>query len=389
MVLALSTLSNPPHNALALDTSRMTGSSNTSSVVSVEQQNRTPLSFAENKKIQMLKTVRKSIVSVIGANSQDSLDNYLDLLSVNASLSNITTPMLATKLSATLTQGTGFVLDTSGIIMTNKHVVEDATLYYGVIDDMGTIYKVENIQKDPLNDIAILRISFPTQKTLPSLTFASIAEYAQVGQSSFALGNVLGKYANSINEGIVSGLRRTLTAYGEDNVSERLFDMIQTDASINQGDSGGPLLDSNGKILGMNTAFDPQGESIGFAIHSKYLLSVYKSYLKYGYIPRPFLGVQYTKLNKEGAKALGLSSTYGAYINADTGSEAVVSNSPAAKAGFQKGDIIVSVAGLEIKGDRTLSDVLSLYRQEEKVKFKVKRGSKDLYIEAKLENHKE
>lgn len=373
----------------AAGTSTRIASPNSTPVITNEQQNRTPLSFAENTRIQMLQVARKSVVSIVGVSTKEGLNNYLDKLSVNASLTSITTPLLAANSNATLTQGTGFVIGTYGIVMTNKHVVADPALFYGVVDDNGVIYTVEDIQKDPVNDIAILRVTLPTQKTLLSFSFANQAENAQVGQTAYTMGNVLGKYANTINQGIVSGLKRTLTAYGEDNSAERLFDMIQTDASISQGDSGGPLVDSNGKVLGMNTAFDPQGESIGFAIHAKYLTSAYKAYLKYGYIPRPFLGVQYVKVTKEYAKAQRLSSTFGAYITADDGSDAVVKNTPAEKAGFQKGDIILSAGGLEIKGDRTLSDVLSLYRQEEKVSFKVKRGTKEIILEAKLENRKE
>lgn len=389
MLLVLGTIGNTLPHALAASTSVSSGSQDMPGVVNNEQQIRTPLSFAETTKIRMLQIARKSVVSVIGVSTKEGLANYLDRLSVNASLSSITTPILAANATTTLTQGTGFVIGSYGVVMTNKHVVEDPALFYGIVDDNGQIYAVDDIQKDPVNDIAILRVTLSAQKTLVSFSFANTAENAQVGQTAYTLGNTLGKYVNTINQGLISGLRRTLTAYGEDNSSERLFDMIQTDASISQGNSGGPLIDSNGKVLGMNTAFDPQGENIGFAIHSKYLTSVYKAYLKYGYIPRPFLGVQYIKVTREYSKSQNLSSTFGAYITADEGSDAVVKNSPAVKAGFQSGDIILSVGGLELKGDRTLSDVLALYRQEEKVTFKVKRGSKEIFLEAKLENRRE
>lgn len=387
MLIAVGTISNTLPYVQAAATVPPSGSTNTLSVVNNDQQIRTPLSFAENTKIQMLQIARKSVVSVVGVSTKEGLSNYMDRLSTNASLSSISTPILAVNASTTLTQGTGFIIGSYGVAMTNRHVVEDTNLYYGVVDDTGTIYAVEDIQKDPLNDIAILRLT--TLKPLMSLSFANTAENAQVGQTAYTIGNVLGKYSNTVNEGIISGLKRTLTAYGEDNSSERLFDMVQTDASISQGDSGGPLVDSNGKVLAMNTAFDPQGENIGFAIHSKYLTAAYKAYLKYGYIPRPFLGVQYVKVTRENSKAQKLSSSFGAYITSEDGTDAVVKNSPAAKAGFQKGDIIISVGGLELKGDRTLSDVITLYRQEEKVKFKVKRGTKEIFLEAKLENRKE
>lgn len=361
----------------------------TGSVVNIEQQRNTQPS-EEDKKIALLSRVKKSVVSIIAVGTKEGLENYLDILAAKTSLSKMSSIVLASKVMTasenSLTQGTGFFINNKGYIMTNKHVVEDMSLFYGAIDEQGTIYMVEDIQKDPLNDIAIIKVTIPQKMLISTLPIANETTSIVVGQTVYTIGNSLGKYMNSVSEGIISGLHRTLLAYDNKNASERLFDTIQTDAGISQGNSGGPLVNKQGTVLGMNTAFDPQGENIGFAITAKYLMSSYKSYLKYGYIPRPFLGVQYVKVTKESAKKLKLTSTFGAYITSDEGKSAIMEGSPAEKGDLQRGDIILSINGELLMGDRTLSDLLSLYRQEETIRLIIKRGNDKITKDIKLTN---
>lgn len=355
---------------------------NNTVVTNIQQEN---LSKEEKDRIVMINRVRKSVVSIIATSSQEDLSRYLELLSVETASSThaSTTPLLAE--GEGVTHGSGFFVD-QGLLMTNKHVVDNKKLFYGAVDDAGTIYSVEKISTDPMNDIAILKVQSSKKMPLP-LPLESLPP--QIGQDTLSIGNSLGKYRQSIGTGIISGVKRYLYAFDANNVSERLFDMLQTTAAISQGNSGGPLLASNGRVLGMNTAFDPQGASIGFAIPSKHLRIVLNAYTLLGYIPRPFLGVRYIPLDQDSAKKFKTKSTYGALITSEAMEEAVLKDSPAEKAGLQKGDIILSVQGELLRGEKTLSDVLSLYRKEETLQLIVLRGDKKLRMSLQPKNIQE
>lgn len=158
--------------------------------------------------------------------------------------------------------GTGFIVRSDGYIITNKHVVRDTEADYTVLLSEGEQRKAELIYRDPVHDIAVLKIpgsDYPYAKLGDS-------ENLKLGQSVFAVGNVLGDFENTVSVGIVSGLNRDLSAEGAFGGTEALRDVIQTDAAINPGNSGGPLSNLEGEVIGVNVARVMGGENIGFAL---------------------------------------------------------------------------------------------------------------------------
>ena len=163
----------------------------------------------------------------------------------------------------TETAGTGFIVSKDGLILTNKHVVSDSSASYNVYTSDGKLYKAKIQATDPNNDIALLKIS---GSNFPYLTLGN-SNSLQTGQEVIAIGNALGQYQNTVTTGVVSALNRTIQAgdgYGTNN--ETLSNVIQTDVAINLGNSGGPLVNLDGQVVGINTATDQQGQSLGFAI---------------------------------------------------------------------------------------------------------------------------
>lgn len=159
--------------------------------------------------------------------------------------------------------GSGFVVSAKGIFITNKHVVADDNAEYIVITNDKKEYHVQQIYKDPLNDLALLKVD---AKNLKPLTLGDSAKL-ELGQTVIAIGTPLGQFTNTVTSGIISGLGRGITAGSRyEGYVERLDNVIQTDAAINPGNSGGPLLNSNGEVIGINTAVASQGQNIGFAI---------------------------------------------------------------------------------------------------------------------------
>ncbi|MCL4384280.1 trypsin-like peptidase domain-containing protein [Patescibacteria group bacterium] len=159
--------------------------------------------------------------------------------------------------------GSGFVVDSNGLIVTNKHVVSQQGATYSVITNDGKEYSVDKITTDPNNDLALLRINAQNLKAISLGDSSNL----KLGQTVYAVGTPLGQFTNTVTNGIVSGLGRGITA-GSDlqGYVERLDNVIQTNAAINPGNSGGPLINSSGQVIGINTAIAPNGQNIGFAI---------------------------------------------------------------------------------------------------------------------------
>lgn len=159
--------------------------------------------------------------------------------------------------------GSGFIVRADGLIVTNKHVVADETSKYSVITNDKKEYPVQQVYRDPVNDLALLKINGIGLK--PS----SLGDSTNLllGQTVIAIGTPLGQFTNTVTSGIVSGLGRGITTGSRyEGYVEKLDNVIQTDAPINPGNSGGPLLNTNGEVIGINTAMATQGQNIGFAI---------------------------------------------------------------------------------------------------------------------------
>lgn len=279
--------------------------------------------------------------------------------------------------------GTGFLISSDGLIITNKHVIavsNENTADYRITLNNGKKYYAQLIGKDPLNDLAILKIF---DKNLPFAEFAD-SDKIQPGLTVIAIGNALGLYQNSVTKGIVSGLNRDIIASDQVGNAENLGNVIQTDAEINPGNSGGPLADLNGKVIGVNVAIDTTGSSIGFAIPINDALPVIKSAKENGRIIRPRLGIRYTMITSDLAAEKKLTSDKGAWINGgDSKLPAITPDSPAAKAGLKDNDIILEVDGIKLDGKNTLIAISQKRKPGDKLKFKILRGNKisELFVQ--------
>ena len=273
--------------------------------------------------------------------------------------------------------GSGFIVSRDGLIITNKHVVSDTDATYEVLTNEGKKYDVKKIYRDPLNDLAILKIEASNLKPLKLGDSSKL----QLGQLAIAIGTPLGKFKNTVTAGIISGLGRGITAGSPfEGYVEKLDNVIQTDAAINPGNSGGPLLNSAGEVVGINTAIAQGGQNIGFAIPVNIVKGLLKSFKKRGgSFERPYLGVRYKMVDKQ--TAILNDVVEGAYIIE------VVKGSPADKAGLEAGDIIMSVDGKRIEGknEKELAQVILEKRVGQTITLKVWRNGKVFEKKVKLE----
>ncbi|MFA6391598.1 MAG: trypsin-like peptidase domain-containing protein [Patescibacteria group bacterium] len=283
-----------------------------------------------------------------------------------------------------VSSGTGFIISADGMIVTNKHVVSIENAEYSVLTNDGKSYAATVVSIDPLNDIAILDIE------AAGLTAAELgdSDVLQIGQTVIAIGNSLGEYSNTVTRGVISGIDRTITASGQSG-TETLEGVIQTDASINPGNSGGPLLNLEGQVIGMNTAIDSQGESIGFAIPVNETKTVVASVQKYGKIVRPVLGIRYIPVTPAIAEKNSLPVEAGALITKGRTDEdlAIIAGSPAEKAGLKENDIILSINGELIDGNNSLARIIRKFLPGESVVLKVMRDNNEITIDAVLEEY--
>ncbi len=236
--------------------------------------------------------------------------------------------------------GSGFVIAGDGLIITNKHVVANEGVKYTVLTNDKKKYEVDQIYRDPLNDLAILKIKASGLKPLPLGTSKGL----KLGQLAIAIGTPLGEFTNTVTVGIVSGLGRGITAGSPfEGFVEKLDNVIQTDAAINPGNSGGPLLASSGKVIGVNTAVASDGQNLGFAIPVDVAAELIADFERRGgSFDRPYIGVRYKLLDKQ--TALLNSVVEGAYVIE------VLDNSPAAAAGLAVEDIITEFDNQKITG---------------------------------------
>lgn len=281
--------------------------------------------------------------------------------------------------------GSGFVVDVSGIILTNKHVVADKDASYKAIIGKEK-YEIEILAKDPLSDIAMLKlINFP--KNLSIIKIGS-SKNIKLGTAVVAIGNALGEFSNTVSTGIVSGLSRFLTAVTDfEGHQERLRGLIQTDAAINPGNSGGPLINLDGEAIGINSAIVFGAQNIGFAIPIDRAKRDLDQLKKFGRIQTPFLGIRYILLNKAIANQFGSPSDYGALIIKEglPHDHAIMPGSSASKAGLKEHDIILTANGKKITEKETLEDILEDCKIGEELALEVQRIGKILNFKVKLE----
>lgn len=283
--------------------------------------------------------------------------------------------------------GTGVIVTGDGYIVTNKHVISGANEIHVVLHDGTTYEDVELVSVDPLNDIAFLKI-----KDAKDLTAATLGDSktVNVGQQVIAIGNALGQYQNTVTSGIISGLGRSVTASDSSGRNtETLTDMIQIDAAINSGNSGGPLVNAAGEVIGINTATSSNAENMGFAIPISSIKGMLAQLIESGQAKRTYLGVYSVEITPEVAKAYNLPVSVGVYLYSPSSYSAIVSDSPASKAGLKDKDIITKINGIEVGKNGSLANLIGEYKPGDTVQLTVVREGKETAINVTLEGYKE
>jgi S1-C subfamily serine protease len=285
--------------------------------------------------------------------------------------------------------GSGFILTSDGLIVTNKHVVEAAGQTYSVVLSDGRTFDAKVQATDPFNDLAVLKID---AKDLPTVELGS-SDDLQVGQFVLAVGNALGEFQNSVTLGVVSAKNRQLSDVGGQGGSssgEDLSDLIQTDAAINPGNSGGPLVNSIGQVVGINSAIaSPTGSSvgIGFSISIDSVRSVLDAVRRTGKIVRPRLGVRYAPNSAAIQKQNDFAVDYGVIVSRGRllTDLAVLPSSPADKVGIKEGDIITEIDGRRIDEKNSLVKILSGKNVGDTIELTYYRGKESAKVKVELE----
>jgi S1-C subfamily serine protease len=288
------------------------------------------------------------------------------------------------KMGKKVSSGSGFVIDQNGIIATNGHLISPLVNEYRVIFKDGDEAPAKVLATDALNDLVFLKTEV---KNLPTITLGDSSKL-ELGQTAIAIGTALGEFQNSVSVGVVSGLSRFISA--KSMISGRvskLRGLIQTDAAINPGNSGGPLIDLSGKAIGVNTALVFGAENIGFAIPINHAKDDILEIKRYGRIRRPFLGVRYLLLNKQLKRRNNLPVDFGALVVSEElpDDQAIITGSPAEKAGVREFDIILKCNDEKITEKRPLEEILRKLETGQEIKLEILRSDKRLTLRFKLE----
>ncbi len=306
-------------------------------------ENGTPFSFAD-----LVERVSPAVVSVTAdeiqkVNGQPDMDNMPDAFrDLFRQFGGRGMPQVQPQVRKAVSMGSGFIIDKSGLIVTNNHVVDGANKIKVKLPD-GRTYDAKLVGTDAATDVALLRVK--PEKPLPTVEFGN-DRALRVGDWVVAVGNPFG-LSNTVTAGIVSSIGRDLG-----NTEQPYTDFIQIDAPINRGNSGGPTFDLRGQVVGMNSMiFSPTGGSvgIGFAIPSSTIKEVVAALEAHGRVARGWLGVQIQSLTPEMAASLGMQEPKGAIV------AGLVPDSPAARGGMRQGDVIVAINGRDIADSHELT----------------------------------
>lgn len=276
--------------------------------------------------------------------------------------------------------GSGIIIDKNGYILTNYHVIaQEQNLKVTFAN--GATTSATLVGGDPTSDIAVIKVA----TAVPAVATFGDSKAVRPGETVIAIGNALGDLQNTVTEGIISGLGRSLPNGNDPTGNSSLQNLIQTDAAINHGNSGGPLVDLTGHVIGINTAVvrgssnDPlqtsdQAQGLGFAIPSDTVKAVADRLIFH--TPSPYLGIDYLPVSAQMAGAYGLP--IGAVVRT------VIANSPASHAGLRKNDVITAVNGQAIDAQHDLKTVLDTFHINDTVKLTVNRAGRTLTLRATL-----
>jgi serine protease Do len=273
--------------------------------------------------------------------------------------------------------GTGFIIDKSGLILTNNHVVEGATKievgFFG--EDNGTFYEARVVGRDPLTDSALIELTEKPSHPLPEARFGD-SSLMQPGDWVMAIGNPF-NFAHTVTVGVISATERPFPV-----AEGRTQDVLQTDAAINPGNSGGPLLNLRGEVIGINTAILANERAsnlgIGFAVPINAVRELLPE-LRRGKVTRGRIGVQITRVPPEAAEAFGLKDRSGAIVST------VDQNGPARKAGIQPGDVIVQYDGKPVRNSDELVDMVVRTKPGTTVPVQVLRDKQPMTLDVTVE----
>jgi serine protease Do len=280
-------------------------------------------------------------------------------------------------------EGSGVIFSQDGYIITNNHMVTDSSTGTDVPVDKLTVtfatgekLPARIIGRDPLTDLAVIKV----EKTgLPVAKFIDRFSLVKVGQYAIAIGSPLG-LKNSVTLGIISGLSREIDTTGTEQFA--LIDLIQTDAAISPGNSGGALVDAEGRVIGINVAYLPPGQTgaqnLGFAIPSDLAKDVATEIIKTGKVTHAYLGIQNQTVTEQLQQQFGLSRSSGVLVGG-TGP-----STPAAAAGLKQGDIIVKVDGTDITNDADLYGILRAKKPGDTISITIDRGGKEQTVQVTL-----
>jgi serine protease Do len=331
-------------------------------------ENGAPFSFAdlvERVSPAVVTITSESIETQASLNTEDLPAPFRDFFNQYGQGGRSRTPHKA------VSAGSGFIIDKSGLIVTNNHVIENARKITVKLPD-GRSFEAKLIGTDPLTDIALIKVK--SDKSLPTVEFGDDRQ-VRVGDWVVAVGNPFG-LSNSVTAGIVSSL-------GRDIGNGPYTDFIQIDAPINRGNSGGPTFDLRGQVIGMNSMiYSPSGGSvgIGFAIPSSVVHEVVAQLLAHGHVERGYLGVNIQSITPDIASTLNISSPKGAIV------AEVVPGGPAAKAGFVQGDVIVALNGRSVEDSRDLTRHIASLPAGASAHFTVMRAGQKRDITAAIGN---
>lgn len=272
--------------------------------------------------------------------------------------------------------GSGVIISPDGYIVTNNHVVENASDLAVILSD-GTQLPAQVISTDIFADLAVLKVD----GVMPAVVAFGNSDNLKSGETVIAIGSPLGEFRNTVTVGVISATGRMLDT-GNGYFME---DLLQTDAAINQGNSGGPLVNLQGELVGINALIVRGGngssavaEGLGFAIPSNTVRSISERIITQGYFARPYFGVNWQSINPAIAQRYGLAADWGAYV---TG---VASRGPADNVGIQRGDIILSIGGIGLDAEHSFLNTLFTYQPGEQVEVKYLRGEQKITVQATL-----
>ena len=280
--------------------------------------------------------------------------------------------------------GSGIIVSTDGLILTNRHVVEEEDVDYTVITNNGEKYSAKVLARVPIRDLAILKI----EENNLSVAKLGDSDKLEPGQTAIAIGYALGELKNTVSVGVISGLGRDISSFFSETVV--LDEAIQTDAAINPGNSCGPLLNLSGEVIGINVAMAYGAENIGFTIPINNAKKIIKDVKENGEVSYPFLGVQYILIDENVKKQYNLNIDYGAWVVSgnDSFSVSVTPGSAADIAGIEENDIILEIDNKKITKENSLVKIVLSYSVGDNINIKVLRKGEKINLKAKLGERK-